>query len=76
MEKIIRESAFDEKKKKPGLKFNHRLALTGFRTTGAWCFTITVEEGFLKLPREIEIGSKNQWEYIRKIKGCMESHLF
>ena len=34
IEKIIRESAFDEKKKKPGLKFNPRLALTGLRTTG------------------------------------------
>ena len=30
----IRESAFDSKKKKPGLKFNLRLALTGVRTTG------------------------------------------
>ena len=35
IEKIIRESAFDEKKKKPGLKFNPRLASTGLRTTGA-----------------------------------------
>ena len=34
IEKIIRESAFDEKKKKPGLKFNPRLASTGLRTTG------------------------------------------
>ena len=39
IEKIIRESTFDEKKKKPGLKFNPRLALTGLRTTGAWIFT-------------------------------------
>ena len=30
----MRESAFDEKKKKPGLKFNPRLALTCLRTTG------------------------------------------
>ena len=29
-EKVIRESAFDKKKKKPGL------ALTGVRTTGLW----------------------------------------
>ena len=34
IEKIIRESAFDKKKKKPGLKFNPGLVLTGFRTTG------------------------------------------
>ena len=39
IEKIIRENAFDEKKKKPVLKFNPRLALTGLRTTGAWIFT-------------------------------------
>ena len=29
MEKIIRESAFDKKKKKPGLKFNRGLELIG-----------------------------------------------
>ena len=34
IEKIIRESAFDKKKKKPGLKFNPGLALTSVRTTG------------------------------------------
>ena len=32
MEKIIRESAFDKKKKKPGLKFNFGLAQSFFRT--------------------------------------------
>ena len=36
IEKIIRESAFDKKKTKPGLKFNPGLALTGVRTTGPW----------------------------------------
>ena len=34
IEKIIRGSAFDKKKKKPGLKFNPGLALTGVRITG------------------------------------------
>ena len=34
IEKTIRESPFDEKKKKPRLKFNPGLALTGVRTTG------------------------------------------
>ena len=34
IEKIIRESAFDKKKKKPGLKLNPRFALTRVRTTG------------------------------------------
>ena len=32
--KIIWESAFDNKKKKPGLKFNPGVALTGVRTIG------------------------------------------
>ena len=30
----MRESAFDKKKKKPGLKFNPGLVLTGIQTTG------------------------------------------
>ena len=34
--KIIRESTFDKKKKKRGLKSNPGLALTGVRTTGPW----------------------------------------
>ena len=34
IEKIIRESAFDKKKKKPGLTFNPGLALIRVRTTG------------------------------------------
>ena len=38
IEKIIRGSAFDKKKKKPGLKFNPGLALTRVRTTGPWSF--------------------------------------
>ena len=34
IQKIIRESAFDNKKKKARLKFNPGLVLTGVRTTG------------------------------------------
>jgi len=34
IEKIIGESAFDKKKKKPEVKFNPGLALTSVRTTG------------------------------------------
>ena len=37
IEKIIRERAFDKKEKKPGLKFNPEIALTGVRTTGPRC---------------------------------------
>ena len=33
-EEIIRENTFEQKKKKPGLKFNPGLALIGFQTTG------------------------------------------
>ena len=40
IEKIIRESAFDRKKKKPGLKFNPGLALTGVGTTGPSIITV------------------------------------
>ena len=40
IEKIIRESAIDKKKKKPRLKFNPGLALTGVRTTGPRFFII------------------------------------
>ena len=32
--KIIRKSVFDKRKKKPGLKFNPGLVLTGIWTTG------------------------------------------
>ena len=35
IEKIIRQNAFDKKKKKPGLKSNPRLALIGLRATWA-----------------------------------------
>ena len=34
IEKIIRENAFEEKKKKPRIKFNPRLELNGVQTTG------------------------------------------
>ena len=39
-EKIIRENAFGQQKKKPGLKFNPGLALIGLRTTGPLIFTM------------------------------------
>ena len=37
-EKVIGEAAFEQTKKKPGLKFNPRLELIGFRTNWALCF--------------------------------------
>ena len=47
IEKIIRDSAFDKKKKKPGLKFNPGLALTGVRTTGPCLITCFHHYDFL-----------------------------
>ena len=41
IEKIIRESAFDNKKKKLGLIFSPRLALTGVRTTGPFSLSVS-----------------------------------
>ena len=35
-EEITRKNTFEQKKKKPGLKFNPGLALIGLRTTGSW----------------------------------------
>ena len=34
LEKIIQQNAFDQKKKKPSLKFNSWLGLTSLQTTG------------------------------------------
>ena len=36
VEKIILKNAFEQNKKKPGLKFNPGLALIGLQTTGVW----------------------------------------
>ena len=60
IEKIVQENVSDEKKKRPGLKFNPGLALIGLRTTGprlvssvllaqrasevVWEFKITIEK--------------------------------
>ena len=37
IEKVVRENAFDEKKERPGLKFNPGFALIGLRTTAPGC---------------------------------------
>ena len=34
LEKIIRENAFEQERKKPGLEFNSGVALIGLPTTG------------------------------------------
>ena len=38
----MREKAFDKKKKKPRLKLNPRLALTGVRTIGPWMVNYSI----------------------------------
>ena len=45
-EKIVRENAFEQKKKKPGLKFNPGVALIDLRTSGPWISTIELVEKF------------------------------
>ena len=52
-EKIIRESAFDKKKKTPWLKFNPGLALTGVRTTGARASRLPLS--FFQIPCNIKV---------------------
>ena len=37
---MIRENAFEHKKKKPGLNLTPGEALTGLRTTGPWAVTL------------------------------------
>ena len=55
IEKIVRENAFDEKKKRPGLKFNPGLALIGLRTPGPWASDISRGRGPAKFPKKREI---------------------
>ena len=55
--KLPEKNAFEDKKKKPGLKFNLRLALIGLRTTGPRVHRTGIHEFFL-----LEMGG---W----KIKG-------
>jgi len=52
-EKIIRENAFEQKKKKPGLKFNPGLALIGLRTTGPPSVSIFFEALSSKASKKI-----------------------
>ena len=56
--RIIRENTFQQKKKKPGLKFNPGLALIGLRTTGSWlsCLNWVDQAGRAKV--------ENEWEKV------------
>ena len=45
-EKIVRENAFKQKKKKPGLKFKPGLALIDLRTSGPWISAIKLVEKY------------------------------
>ena len=66
IEKIIRESAFDKKKKKPGLKFNPGLALTRVWTTGPWAF--------LFLPPDDSRSTIKQDRFSRCLNNCLLMH--
>ena len=53
IEKIIWENVFEQKKKKPGLKFNPEFALISFQTNGPWSWstststsTLFIKNGF------------------------------
>ena len=50
IEKIIRESSFDKKKKKRVLKFSPELAVTGDRTTGPLFLDSWVQEPMVVRP--------------------------
>ena len=50
IDKIIRKNAFDQKKKKPELKFNHGSALIGLRTTGPYTLINERNESYNPLP--------------------------
>ena len=77
IEKIIRESAFDKKKKKPGLKFNPGLALTGVRTTGPWSIsflnypppppTTALDFAFTNTAKEISFVFINHFNIVKII---------
>ena len=76
IEKIIQENAFEQKEKKPRLKFNPGLALIGLRTTGprlvssvllaqrasevGWEFKITIEKNCNNPAYQIFLGG-GEW---------------
>ena len=66
IEKIIRESAFDKKKKKPGLKFNLGLALTGVRTTGPRLLDVLYQQCCLLL---LFLSQQNETALIKDCGG-------
>ena len=53
--KLSEENAFELKEKKPGLKFNLRLAIVGLRTTGPW------GEGRERLVSPPPLHHPNKW---------------
>ena len=66
IEKIIRESAFDKKKKKPRLKFNLGLALTGVRTTGPRLLDVLYQQCCLLL---LFLSQQNETALIKDCGG-------
>ena len=57
---IVRENAFNEKKKRPGLKFNPGLALIGLRKTGPWVLPkIKIWAGYLICNKSLRVSQIN-----------------
>ena len=85
IEKIVRENAFDEKKKIPGLKFNPGLTLIGLQTTGPRCSCVSVildglEEGKEKDARGGGRGTQvtqlhfnSYWLPVKSLLICAQS---
>ena len=52
-EKIVRENAFEQKKKKPGLNLTLGLALIGLPTTGPWSERFT---GYFSYKKRVNVA--------------------
>ena len=59
IEKIIRKNAFEQNKKKPGLKFNPGLALVGLGTTGPWWTNTFIQFKSVNSNFRVLISSRN-----------------
>ena len=67
-EKIIWENAFEQKKKKPGLKFNPGLALIGLRATGPWCLMVST-------PVRIEVRGTQREYSLKPLKHSIAERI-
>ena len=74
IEEIIRESAIDNEKKTPGLKFNHGLVPIGFRTTGPWLESgIQLSES--RIPNLKSKFHRQQVQYLELVESIIQDRL-